>query len=382
MLSYDVVVVGGGIMGLSSAYHSVRIGKKTLLLEQFPSLHSRGSSHGGSRITCFANQDSHYQRLLEEAYPLWEALEKDTDTEIYRETGMLFVSMEMDEGYGARTLQAMRSSPYRCEKIDQEERAKRFPYYTHSPESEWFFYERAGLLRADNALGAYQSEYERLGGVLQDKEKVEEIIPGAMVTVKTHRGSYQTSSLIITPGPWAKDLLASLGLQLPLQPIAACHIYWKEKSQGAYQEFPVFNDVGPAGILFSGLLSPNHVGTVKVTPIEGAQPLDPNREDRLPAEWHMEKAKDYVREHFPGLMSEEPAILEPCAYTNTPDYNFIIDALPAHPNIVFGCGFSGHGFKFAPVIGKLLYQLATNTIPDMDILVPFSMKRFTDFNQK
>nr|XP_054774792.1 peroxisomal sarcosine oxidase-like [Lytechinus pictus] len=336
---FDVVVIGAGIEGSAAAYYSARDGRRVLLLEQYSLPHTRGSSHGGSRITRLAESDERFQKFSSESYALWEELEKETKTELLRKVGMLISN-------------------------DGWEDLSESCYAVNGQVRSWF--------GADVDKG----EFVKRGGVLHDEEKMLEIVPGAMVTVKTNRSEYQTRSVILAPGPWASTVIKQLGLNISLQVHLAYHIFWKERVQGTYSEFPVFNDLDKDGIAYSGCPSNEYPGLMKIgkrmsTPID-----DPDSRDQTDEQQDLDVLRDYIREHFPGLDADNgPAIKEACLVTEAPDQTFIIDVHPSYSNIAIGCAFAGGGFMYAPIVGRLLSQLAEGVQPQLDISL-FSISRF------
>ncbi|XP_063969387.1 peroxisomal sarcosine oxidase-like [Lytechinus pictus] len=374
---FDVVVIGAGIEGSAAAYYSARDGRRVLLLEQYSLPHTRGSSHGGSRITRLAESDERFQKFSSESYALWEELEKETKTELLRKVGMLLISNDgWEDGYPNRVMQSMVKSGAGLERIAAEEANIRIPNFKHSADSELCIYQHAGYIRANKALHAFQGEFVKRGGVLHDEEKMLEIVPGAMVTVKTNRSEYQTRSVILAPGPWASTVIKQLGLNISLQVHLAYHIFWKERVQGTYAEFPVFNDLDRDGIAYSGCPSNEYPGLMKIgkwmsTPID-----DPDSRDQTDEQQELDVLRDYIREHFPGLDADNgPAIKEACLVTEAPDQTFIIDVHPSYSNIAIGCAFAGGGFMYAPIVGRLLSQLAEGVQPQLDISL-FSISRF------
>lgn len=226
-----------------------------------------------------------------------------------------------------------------------------------------------------------QDVIQQLGVIVRDGEKVMEIKPGLPVVVKTTSRSYQAKSLIITAGPWTNQLLRPLGVELPLQTLRINVCYWREKVPGSYgvsQAFPCFLglDFSLAPHHIYGLPSGEYPGLMKVCYHHGNN-ADPEERDCPTA---FSDIKDvhilsrFVRDRLPDL-EPEPAVMEHCMYTNTPDKHFILDRHPKYDNIVIGAGFSGHGFKLSPVVGKILYELSMKLTPSYD-LTPFRISRF------
>ncbi|XP_070399841.1 peroxisomal sarcosine oxidase isoform X2 [Nothobranchius furzeri] len=236
----------------------------------------------------------------------------------------------------------------------------------------------AGLLYADRALRTVQGQFLKLGGTIRDNEEVTGITPGPLVTVTTPAGVYRAKSVVITAGPWTNAVLARTGLQLPLQVVKINVCYWKEKVPGTYdvkKHFPCFilTECEETKEHIYGLPANEYPGLVKICYHMGS-PTDPDQRDRQTDRSDIDILQRYVARCFPGLIPV-PAVVESCMYTLTPDCHFVLDYHPSHNNIVIGAGFSGHGFKFGPIIGKLLSELSLGEVPSYD-LSPFTIGRF------
>ncbi|XP_055983974.1 peroxisomal sarcosine oxidase isoform X2 [Sorex fumeus] len=322
---YDAVVIGAGIQGCFTAYHLAKHKKKVLLLEQFFLPHSRGSSHGQSRIIRRAYPEDFYTNMMDECYKMWAQLEHETGTQLHRQTGFLLLGMK--ENPELKTIKAtLARHGVEHQWLQPEELKQHFPNMRPASGETGLLDESGGILYADKALRALQNAIQQLGGIVRDGEKVLEIKPGQPVTVTTPSGSYQGKSLIITAGPWTNRLLRPLGAELPLQTLRINVCYWREKVPGSYgAAFPCF-------LSLERSLGPHHVYGL------------PSRE-------------------YPGMMK------------NTPDEHFVLDRHPKYDNIIIGAGFSGHGFKLSPVVGKILYELSMKLTPSYD-LTPFRISRF------
>lgn len=379
---YDAIVIGAGIQGCFTAYHLAKHKKRVLLLEQFLLPHSRGSSHGQSRIIRRAYPEDFYTQMMDECYQLWAQLEQETGTQLHRQTGLLLLGRK--ENQELKTIQATLARhgvKHQC--LQPEELKQRFPNIRLSTGEIGLLDESGGILFADKALRALQDVIRQVGGIVRDGEKVLEIKPGQPVMVKTPAGSYQAKSLIITAGPWANRLLQPLGSELPLQTLRITVCYWREKVPGCYdvaQAFPCFlsleNNLGSHHVY--GLPSREYPGLMKVCYHHGNK-ADPEERDCPAASSDIPDVqilRSFVSEHLPDLESE-PAIMERCMYTNTPDEHFVLDRHPKYDNIIIGAGFSGHGFKLSPVVGKILYELSMKLTPSYD-LTPFRISRFSN----
>ncbi|XP_065937101.1 peroxisomal sarcosine oxidase [Magallana gigas] len=373
---YDVIVVGAGIEGSSTAYQLAKQGKKTLLLEQFPLPHSRGSSHGQTRITRKAYGElEYYTVMMKEAFPLWETLERESGRKIFRETGMLTMGAPGDT-FTMGTIRCLQRHGIPHQVMDYQGVKQAYPMIEFPRDYTFVVDKSGGILRADKALISYQETFRRFGGELRDGEKVLDIIPGDIVGVRTSSHQYRAHSVVLTVGAWATKLLPKLQLTLPLKVLRINVLYWRERVPGGYgaDRFPVFlqeNAVDNYAVY--GLPSEEYPGLVKICLHWGPE-VDPDSRDKADDSWVIDKMKRYIARHFPELEAE-PAIAETCMYTWSEDEDLILDHHPSWRNITIGAGFSGHGFKLAPVVGKVLAEMATNKAPSYD-MTPFKIQRF------
>jgi sarcosine oxidase/L-pipecolate oxidase len=376
---YDVIVIGAGIEGSSCAYNLVQEGKGVLLLEQFPLPHSRGSSHGQSRITRYAYEDEFYVRMMVDAFPLWEQLEKEAGTEFFVNCGVLDLRTNDSPGLN-RVLTSLRALNVPHERLSSRDIARRFPTILARDDDEAIYDPSGGLLRADKALRAYQEVFKSRGGVLQDNEPVTSITPGDVVNVVTTKSTYNARQVVLAAGPWAEKLCSSLGLILPLVPKRISVYYWKTSDEltpvYGTQHFPCFIDYrwGDSVLHSYSLPVSEYPGLLKVCIHDGAR-IDPDERDRGASDtWIESSISHIVATTFKGL-EITPSIKEYCIYTVTPDHHPFIDRHPRYSNIVIAAGFSGHGFKLAPAVGRAVADLVCQRKPRYD-LSPFKVDRF------
>ncbi|XP_078081026.1 peroxisomal sarcosine oxidase isoform X2 [Mustelus asterias] len=340
--------------------------------------HSRGSSHGQTRIIRKSYFKDYYTQMMTECYQLWKQLEAEANVELFRQTGLLVLGKE-----GNPEFQTMKSTLVEneipMESFTSEEFSRRFPAVNLLEEGSAIFDKSAGILYADRALKTVQDLFRRFGGTICDGEKVVDIQPGSLVTVTTTARIYRAKSLVITAGPWTNKLLNHLRLQLPLKTLRIVVCYWKEKVPGTYgirKGFPCFIRIfDSVQHHIFGLPSNEYPGLMKVCYHSGSD-ADPDERDIMfqHSSEDVNILSNFLSREFPGL-DPKPAIIESCMYTMTPDQDFILDHHPEHNNIIIGAGFSGHGFKLAPVVGKVLCELSAGKEPSYD-LSPFKMRRF------
>ncbi|KAK9521458.1 hypothetical protein VZT92_021261 [Zoarces viviparus] len=376
---YDCIVIGAGVQGSFTAYQLAEKKQKTLLLEQFILPHTRGSSHGQTRIIRKAYEQDFYTHMMEESYELWAQLEREAGVKLYRQTGLLVMGPEDSQSYQLYK-NNLQKNKVPMAILNRDNFSQHIPNVNLAVGDGAVVDITAGVLYADRALKTVQGQFEKLGGVIRDNEKVTDIKPGPVVTVSTSAGVYRAKSVVITAGPWANRLLAHTGLQLPLKVVKINVCYWKEKVPGTYdvkQRFPCFllTESEETKYHIYGLPSNEYPGLMKICYHIGGE-TDPDERDKQTDRSDIDILQRIIARCFPGLVPE-PAVVESCMYTMTPDQHFVLDRHPSHSNIVFGAGFSGHGFKFGPIIGKLLCELILGEVPSYD-LSPFRIRRFQD----
>lgn len=381
---FDCLVVGAGIEGSCTARYAASFGKKTLCLEQFPIPHDRGSSHGQSRITRHSYEQSYYADMMPEAFALWAQIERETKTTLFINCGCLTID---DSPYTnlKKVADNLKSSGITGEFLTSQELKDK--YNLDFPSSFVGLFEKTGgVLLASKCLRAIQDQFVKFGGILRDNERVTEIIPGDIIQVKTTKGTYKAERVILTPGPWASSLLKPLGLDLNLKPkrISAC--YWKVKQSGfnALDNYPCWIDhTLYAKEMYHGTIYSlpcyEYPNMIKVCLHDGPD-INPDARDDVDHEWVEENVSEYIKRHVTGVETK-PSIVEHCIYTVSPDHDCTLDRHPKFNNIIMGVGFSGSGFKLAPVIGKILFQLAFGLQPTYSV-EHFKVNRFENITPK
>ena len=357
--AYDAIVVGLGAMGSATAYHLARRGRRVLGLEAFPHGHTFGSSHGESRIIRLAYfEHPNYVPLLRRAYTLWEALQREAGTELLRLTGGLFVGPPAG-ALVSGSLRTARVHDLPHQVLDSAEVRRRFPALRPGPADAALYEAQAGVLFPERCIEAHLRLAAAAGAELRQEEPVRRWAATAGgVAVETDVGRYSAGWLVLTAGAWLGGLLADL--RLPLQP-ERIPTFWMEP-----RESPKLFDAGrfPVWIweaselgFFYGCPHLDWAGA-KVGRHHSGEPCDPATVDRQVRPRDEARVRQFLARCMPAL--DGPiAGSRVCLYTNTPDEHFVVDRHPDFPSVLFAGGFSGHGFKFAPVVGEILADLVT-----------------------
>ncbi|NOS99955.1 MAG: N-methyl-L-tryptophan oxidase [Phycisphaerales bacterium] len=357
MTRHDVAVIGLGGMGGAAAYHLARRGAKVLGLEQFDIGHDRGSSHGGTRIirrAYFEHPD--YLPLVDRSFAMWAELERAADVRLFTRTGLLFVGP--NDGpvlSGVRRSRAAHALD--IEDVDMSGFADRFPGFNAGEGMSALFERDAGYLTVETCVRAHVEQSRRMGATVLTGQTVQRwSADSGGVVVETESDRFTADRLIVCAGGWSARLLADLRLPLVvLRKAVQWHVPLDDRydvERGA----PIFG-IEVDGAFFYGFPRLDERG-VKIGEHTGGQRVDdPDRVNRGPLLEDETRLAGFVRAHLPGLTSQVTHRTV-CLYTMTPDEHFIVDRHPKFDRVVFAAGFSGHGFKFAPVIGAALADLA------------------------
>jgi sarcosine oxidase len=374
MTTFDAIVIGLGGMGSSAAFELARRGVRVVGLEQFGLGHTLGSSHGHTRIIRKAYYEHpDYVPLVCRAYDAWYALEQHSGKHLLTETPCL--SLGDPSSHIVQGVQASaRGHALPVETLSIDELRRRYPPF-HLPEAFVGVLERSsGFLYVDECVRTFQDEARKLGAKLHDNEAVTSWqTSGNSVTVKTSRGEYSAAKLVIAAGPWSARLLE--GLSVPLTVLRQVPMWFSTSNDALFRRdvFPIFIAESQQGTFYSvpaldptGLKVALHYGAT-----DQARPEDIDREVRDADE---RPVRDFLRQYLPDANGPRTRG-SICLYTLTPDRHFVIDRHPEYASVVLAGGFSGHGFKFTPVVGEILADLALNGRTEQPIGM-FSARRF------
>jgi len=361
-MTYDVIVIGLGGMGSAAAAHLAGRGHRVLGLERFGAAHALGSSHGGSRIIRQSYfEDPAYVPLLLRAYELWDQLETDSGADLMTLTGGLYFGRP-DSPTVAGSLRSARQWDLPHDVLDATEIRRRFPTLAPADDEVGLYEEAAGFVRPEATVAAHLALAAHRGAELHFDEPALEwsTTPDGGVRVTTAAGTYTAGRLVICPGAWAPELLADLGLPLIVERQV---MYWFQPVDGvgpfAPDRHPVWIHGGPERQLYGFPAIDGPDGGVKTAFFRHGVVTTPETIDR---EVHPDEAEFIARDlrnlvpRLPGRFLTAAA----CMYTTTPDEHFVIAPHPGHEQVTVACGFSGHGFKFVPVVGEILADLAVD----------------------
>ena len=371
---YDVIVAGIGGMGSAACWQLARRGQRVLGLERFDIPHAWGSSHGINRIIRLAYfEHPSYVPLLRRAYELWRAAEYDAGERL------LFITGGIDAGPEAsRVVQGSLAS---CAEhglahdlLSARELGARFPGWQVPDDYVAVYQADAGFVASERAIVAHVGLALRHGADIRAREAVTswEVTGAGTVRVRTPRGSYEAQRLILSAGAWMGEMVPELaGKAVPERQVLG----WFRPRVPEHFRMGAF----PVGLVEDGDL-PLYVFPewgipgfkigiyhhLRETGAADALSREPTPHDE-------EVLRSALRRYFPD--ADGPVMsLRGCLFTNTADEHFVVDTLPDAPQVIVASPCSGHGYKFASVMGEILSQMACSERPPLDIGL-FSLER-------
>jgi sarcosine oxidase len=344
---YDVIVVGAGVMGTSAARWLAKRNRNTLLLERFEIGHDRGGSGGPTRIFRLTYEHPDYVRMARRALEEWRALEAEA------EERLLITTAGLDLGDAGRpSARALEAVGVPFEYLPVEAVSERWPAMRLETGTESFVQEDGGVCMAERTVRAQARIAARLGATVLEHAKVERIVAtGTGAEVFTEAEAYRAPVVVVTAGPWAGDLLRTAAVDLPLVPSFEQVTYFALEDP---TPLPTVIDwtVDPPRTPYT-VPNPEEPGRFKVSLHMSGPPAHPDTRSFDPDPERVRLVTEYAAGRFAPHRAQGT---DTCLYTNTPDEDFVLDR---RGSLVIGSPCSGHGFKFAPLVGRILADLAT-----------------------
>jgi sarcosine oxidase len=343
----DHVIVGAGLLGLATARALQQRGRHVIVLEQGRPGHAGSGSKGSARVFRLGYADPRYVRLARQARPLWAELEADAGKRLLHPVPQLTFGRQL-----AAMREAMTAAGAAFEVLTARESAERFPAVLAG---QTVLLEReSAVIAADQVLAALAAG----AGDLRPGTEVTGLADdGRQVTVRTAAGRLTAPCVIVCAGPASSGLLGAAGIRVPAAPVLTQVAYLNPA--GCHQRdtpiFIRFDDQAPYGLPVPGSAQ------YKIGLHPSGPPAGPGWEHQLQDDPELSLRLDGLARRFLPGFDPVPAATERCVYDNSPDGDFIVDRAG---NIVIGCGTSGHGFKFGPLFGRWLADLATGSAPE------------------
>ena len=374
---FDVVVAGAGGMGTAAAVHLAQRGVRVLCLDRFPLAHDRGSSHGQTRLIRLAYYEHpDYVPLLERAYQLWRDLETASGRRLLVEAGLVMAGPAGCELVTGAERSA-RLHDLSLDRLGAAEVRRRWPAFVVPDDWELVHESRGGYLLVEACVRAHAEVAKRAGAEFRHGVEIHGWRRrGDAIELDTTLGPIAAGKLALCPGAWAANLL-----RLPSMPLRVVR-----KSQFWFDPPAAHRPIHAAGVMpcfafdtptgfFYGFPALDDRG-LKVAEHTGGRPVaDPLALDCAIDATERHAIECFLAAHVPnaaGRLSDHAA----CLYTMSPDSHFVLGLHPDEPRVAIAAGFSGHGFKFASVVGEVLADLAIDGSTEHPIRFLSPRRRF------
>jgi sarcosine oxidase len=367
---FDVIVVGGGAMGTAAARHLALRGRSVVLLERFAFGHANGSSGGPTRIFRLMYHTPGYVRLAAQARPAWDELEDAAGEPLIRVTGGLDLGPE-----GQARAALLEAEGIAIERLDVQEIAERWPSLRLPPGIEAAFQPDGAVVRAEHTVRAQARLAAAAGADIREGTRAVAIMPdGDGVEVPTDRDEVLRAPVaVVAVGPWAPSMLATAGIRLPLRPTSEQATYLAQatpsplptmidwRREHPYPPYLVPDPFSPAVASDTGHLK---VGLHMSGPV-----VDPDREPPGTDADRVDRVRSYARTTLRDVTLTGRT--DTCLYTVAPDEDLVLDRVGP---LVVASPCSGQGFKFVPLFGRAIADLAVGEPPPFDV-TPYRVDR-------
>lgn len=380
-MSYDAIVVGTGTMGIAACAALASRGVHVLGLDQYSIPHDLGSHSGYTRIIRQAYYEHpDYVPLLQRSYQLWKDLESDQNLKLYHETGIIYMGRS-DSPILEGTLKASHLYGIPVQSGDNRLLPSKHSQFTIPPDWKLLWEPQAGYLDVNLSLtGFYQQAIHAGATILTGEKVVRWNLVDGHIEVYTESQTYMAEKLILTAGPWMDGLIANVGLPLKVTRQVLAWVDVPEPFRYTDPQFPCWFLHDPEMGMFYGFPisnsgAPEAPKGIKLGLHMPGVTTHPDQMDRDIHDSDQEIIQYCIKKYMPQL-NNQPIQYKTCMYTYTPDEHFILDYLPeSGTQVIIAAGFSGHGFKFAPVIGEVLSDFFLENKSSLDLGF-LSLKRF------
>jgi monomeric sarcosine oxidase len=369
-----IVIVGGGIVGLATAYALLKQGmQRVTVLEQATVDHCRSTSHGLSRLLRFEyGNDQFYSEMVQLSLKRWKNLELVSGRTLYTRTGLLALGNE-DDNFTLASYHTLRELGLSPERLSRRYCTQHFPQFDLDRYDLFTYNRDAGLLHASSCLHTLKELILELGGNIYEAARITSFShENPLRPIRLHLvndDEMLADRLVLATGPWVHHLLDNLHLPVRLTRQYVLYFSNLPASSFALHQFPAFL----ADNLYGFPLHNTCVGTgpcwLKAASHDFGAPVDPDATPMVDSEI-VSRIVDRLCKLLPALERADLARVDACIYDVSPDEDFILDRLPYDSRIIFATGLSGHGFKFGLLLGEILSSMVRNTTP------PVAIERF------
>ncbi len=377
MYKQNIVIVGGGIVGLSTAYALLKQGNcRVTILEQVSVDHPHATSHGVSRLLRFEyGADSFYTRMVQQSLTRWHVLEHISQRVLYTPTGILMLG-NVEDNFTSSSYRTLRNLGLPITSLAQQQCQQRFPQFAINKYNMYTYNAQGGILHASKCLQTLRDLILDLGGKICEASRVKHIDYG-----NTHRplritlqssDVYIADRIVLAVGPWIHQLLSEM--QLPVEMTRQYLLYFANLPLDTFSVTALPSFLADELYGFPIHSTRNGLSWFKAASHNFGIAVEP--EQNCPIEETLiEQTVERLYNLLPALKHAPLTHVDACMYDVTPDEDFILDTLPCDPRVVVATGLSGHGFKFGLVLGEILGSLVQEKEAPVNI-ERFKLSRF------
>jgi len=361
MTTVDIGIVGAGVMGAAAACELSRDGLKVALLDQSAIPNPRAASVDHSKVFRFAYPDPFYVKLAIDALSRWHELQTMTGAKLLTQTGALLIGKH-ETSFETECHAAMRSLALESEMLDTRQVNERFPQFNSNAFTYGVYDPSGAILHAETAVRALVQLARQRGVTVLEASRVVDLreAPGSRVSIATEFGaSIECQRALVASGPWSRKLLPFLknNLRTTRQELVYFKPVTKQNKDPQFNfepnNFPIFLELESG---FYGF-PVHHEGAMKIANHHKGNEVDPDSAEQLVGDQFINSCRAFFSVYIPGLADALLRETRVCIYNNTRDDDFIIDWHPQLEGVLVATGFSGHGFKFGPTIGRIAADL-------------------------
>ena len=353
-----VIVVGAGINGVTAAIELKKRGHKVILADPGPLPHFLAASTDVSKAVRAAyGANEEYTALAERSIKLWREWNKEFGVEPYHEVGVMFVRQrEMKPGdFEYESFKILKQRGHKVERMNSARLWKRFPAWNPGLYRDGVLELEAGYAESDRVVATLIERAKSLGVELREGVRFCELDQGddrVKGIVMEDRQRILGDLVVMAVGAWTPYLLPFTKKFFRASGQPVFHLKPSRPDLFAPERFPVFGaDISTTGYYGFPL---NREGVVKIANHGPGREMSPDSPDRTVTPQEEKNLREFLSATFPALANASIVYSRVCMYCDTNDGHFWIAPDPQRPGLTIAAGDSGHGFKFAPVLGEII----------------------------
>jgi glycine/D-amino acid oxidase-like deaminating enzyme len=359
MKAYDMLIVGAGIYGITTALELKARGYQVAVLDPGPLPHPLAASTDISKVVRMEyGADETYMEMVEQAYQGWLQWNEELGETLFHDVGVLMLSHTpmSPGGYEYESYLLLRKRGHAPERLTDDAISQRFPAWRPGAFVDGFFHAQGGYTESGRVVAALVRLAQAKGVMLYPDQKVEALIEeGTQIKgVRTRDGNtFSAEQVVVASGAWTGLFVPDLASILKVTGHPVFHLKPANPALFSPPDFVVFTaDIARTG-WYGFPLHPRE-NVVKLGHHGAGQVLHPEQDERLVTVSDVERLRVFLLATFPALYDAPLVYTRCCLYVDTPDGDFWIDRHPGRDGLTVASGDNGHGFKFAPILGGLI----------------------------